>query len=877
MIKSKNNRILAIMLLFVVAICSFALVGNRTHTFASSAAADHKAEVTNDGEYLLASSDTAANLVASNINNVNTLSLPTSSQRTAADVYSSEVSGSANTTVWAMNFHSALATRIMKSIQFSEPIELSKIESITIRLNAHFSPTEGVYFTDMGGVMLCKMSETDCRKTNYSHTISRSVTQDQWIDYRISGDELAKLVEIDGTIKGIQIASDMRGSTSTNFYTGSVSEKKSALYIDYVYYTPKKLNAIDSMRENGFLLASANSGDYEFVDKNLKTFGGYATVPGTAGKGSPTISAVSGKTTNDDGDTGMDWNSFTDGLIGAQAFRVPFHSDNTSLFSPAIKFTQKVKASEIGGITIRMYARLSSTDTYQTTYGGIQLFGLQSEGYTSGYMLPEDIEQNKWIELVLLPEQAALLADTDGYISGLQIGAAFHSTKSDFLYQGTPTQGRTQCTARIWIEYVSVAKSVDVVYKSDGNEIKRSSGFIGTAIKDAFVPEKSGHVFCGWYNQKGELYDFSGVIDGETVLDAKWETAKDAGTVKGLYYTAGQGKHAKTNTYLYINDNGEVDFSDIDEIEPIAYGVTSSDEVYVINSNFSVREFKLGTTYTKVDDSDVAQVVFEYEIGTTTIRVKKGEQLKNYSVERPGYILSKWIDQEGNTIDFTTLTVAGNLDFNAVWEYDQVSEILYKFYFGDYYCKESKVMLTLKAENKASLSGETVKNGEFYILKPGVIVLIFDGVKTENTVFAQRIVTTDNVTYVRLGEYIITFDTMGGSKIDDVVVSGGDHKVVKPEDPTKEGYVFKGWATSDGVEYDFDQIVMGSTTLYAVWESESLDQEPSGMKGWVLGLIIGGGALVVAAVVVIILIKKKNNDKKTVDKNSHDEQGNEGE
>ena len=877
MIKSKNIKILAIMLLLVVAICSFSLVVNRTYTFASSAAADHKAEVTNDGVYLLASSDTATNLVTSNINNVNTLPLPTSDQRTAADIYSSEVSGSANTTVWTMNFHSALATRIMKSIQFTSPIELSSIESITIRLNAHFSPTEGVYFTDMGGVMFCKLSETNCRKTNYSHTISRSVTQDEWIDYRISGDELSKLAETDGTIKGIQIAADMRGSTSANFYVGTPSQKQSALYIDYVYYTPKKLNAIDSMRENGFLLASANSGDYEFVDKNLKTFGGYVTVPGTAGKGSPTISTVSGKTTNDDGDTGMDWNSFTDGLIGTQAFRVPFHSDNTSLFSPAIKFTQKVKASEIGGITIRMYARLSSTDTYQTTYGGIQLFGLQSEGYTSGYMIPENVEQNKWIELVLLPEQAALLADTDGYISGLQIGAAFHSTKSDFLYQGTPTQGRTQCTARIWIEYVSVAKSVDVVYKSDGNEIKSSSGFIGTAIEDAFVPEKSGHVFCGWYNQKGELYDFSGVIDGETVLDAKWETEKDASEVKGLYYTAGQGKYGKTNTYLYIDDNGEIDFSDIDEIVPIAYGVTSSDAVYVINSNFSVKEFKLGTTYTKVDDSDVAQVIFKYEIGTKAIRVKKGEQLKNYSVERPGYILSKWIDEEGNTIDFNSLNVAGNLEFNAVWEYDQVSETLYKFYFGDYYCKESRVMLTLKAENKASLSGETVKYGEFYILKPGVIVLIFDGVKTENTVFAQRIVTTDNVTYVRLGEYIITFDTMGGSKIDDVVVSDGDHKVIKPEDPTKEGYVFKGWTTSDGVEYEFDQIVMGSTTLYAVWEPESLDQEPSGMKGWVLGLIIGGGTLVVSSATVgaIVLIKKKK--KKAINNNLVEATNNKGE
>ena len=859
MLKSKGAKFITLMFLIMTAILSFVFLGQSALVSADSASVDRKEEVTNNGEFLLASSDTASNLVSANLESIN--SITDSSQKTSTSVYSvSGISGSANTEVWGISFHSALATKISNAIQFTNPVEISGVDSITIRMFVHLSPTQGVYHTDMGGVMLSKLSETNCRKNTYSHTLSRSITQDQWIDYKISGSELAKLVETDGTIKGIQFASDTRGSNSSNFYTGTPNQKQSYIYVDYVYYTEIQKNAVDEMRENGLLLASANSGDYEFVDKKLVAFDGYKQVPGTAGKSAPEISVVQGESTNDAGDTTFDWTSFTEGMIGNYAFRVPFHSDSTSLHSPAIKFNQKVKASEIGGITIRMYARLSDSDTYQTTYGGIQLFGLESEGYTEGYMIPENIEQNKWIELVLLPEQVALLADPDGYVSGIQIGAAFHSTHADFLYQATPSQGEKKPAARIWIEYVSVAKSVGVTYKSDGIEIKKSNVFTGASIDDAFIPEKAGHVFCGWYNEKDKLYDFSGVIYGETVLNAKWETAKDASTIKGLYKTTGQGNYGKNNTYLYIDDNGEIDFSDISSADPLVYGVTASDEIYAVNKDFSVNKFKLGGEYAKVDDADVVTVTYQYEVGSKSIRVEKGEQLKNYTVDRAGYILSKWVDEDDVAVDFSNLTVLQNSNFIAVWEYDQVSDTLYKFYYADYYCKENQAILSLKAENKATLSSQTVKNGEFYILKPGVIVLIFDGVKTENTIYAQRIVLNDNTTFVRLNEYIITFNTTGGSKIDDFIVTGGNHKVSKPEDPTREGYVFKGWITSDGAEYNFDQIVMSSTTLYAVWEKIETTEEQlkEGMKGYVIALIVGGGVLVAGGgVASVMLLRKK--------------------
>ena len=43
---------------------------------------------------------------------------------------------------------------------------------------------------------------------------------------------------------------------------------------------------------------------------------------------------------------------------------------------------------------------------------------------------------------------------------------------------------------------------------------------------------------------------------------------------------------------------------------------------------------------------------------------------------------------------------------------------------------------------------------------------------------------------------------------------------MKPTDPIMEGHEFQGWYTSDGKEYDFEQIVTKSDILYAKWSGD---------------------------------------------------------
>lgn len=66
------------------------------------------------------------------------------------------------------------------------------------------------------------------------------------------------------------------------------------------------------------------------------------------------------------------------------------------------------------------------------------------------------------------------------------------------------------------------------------------------------------------------------------------------------------------------------------------------------------------------------------------------------------------------------------------------------------------------------------------------------------------------------GKVIASFETDGGTEIDDVEVQY-NHPITKPTDPEKEGYTFVGWYNVDGQEWVFNQPIVENTTLYAHW------------------------------------------------------------
>ncbi|MDO5853751.1 MAG: InlB B-repeat-containing protein, partial [Thermoplasmata archaeon] len=104
----------------------------------------------------------------------------------------------------------------------------------------------------------------------------------------------------------------------------------------------------------------------------------------------------------------------------------------------------------------------------------------------------------------------------------------------------------------------------------------------------------------------------------------------------------------------------------------------------------------------------------------------------------------------------------------------------------------------------------------------------FKGWSTDGSTVLETIPTvTGAATYTALYNestrtYTVSFESMGGSSVDNKTA---EYKatITAPSNPTKTGYTFVGWYTSEtyASQYDFTTEVTSSFTLYALWESES--------------------------------------------------------
>ena len=70
----------------------------------------------------------------------------------------------------------------------------------------------------------------------------------------------------------------------------------------------------------------------------------------------------------------------------------------------------------------------------------------------------------------------------------------------------------------------------------------------------------------------------------------------------------------------------------------------------------------------------------------------------------------------------------------------------------------------------------------------------------------------------------VTFDTKGGSKIDSITI-GKDTELTLPKEPTREGYIFKGWVDKNETPIYNKVLLAEDTTLYAVWEKDATNNK----------------------------------------------------
>lgn len=94
----------------------------------------------------------------------------------------------------------------------------------------------------------------------------------------------------------------------------------------------------------------------------------------------------------------------------------------------------------------------------------------------------------------------------------------------------------------------------------------------------------------------------------------------------------------------------------------------------------------------------------------------------------------------------------------------------------------------------------------------------------------------DSGTLFKLGaveSWTVAFNSNGGSACDTKFVATADGKLVKPADPTRDGYTFGGWYTDETCTqaYGFSTPVTADLTLYAKWTKNAVNPGGNGGSG----------------------------------------------
>ena len=122
--------------------------------------------------------------------------------------------------------------------------------------------------------------------------------------------------------------------------------------------------------------------------------------------------------------------------------------------------------------------------------------------------------------------------------------------------------------------------------------------------------------------------------------------------------------------------------------------------------------------------------------------------------------------------------------------------------------------ITIGKDTELTLPKEPIRDG--YIFKGWVD-------KNKTPIYDKVLLAEDTILYAvwekdeTSNTITITFDTKGGSKINSITINK-DTELTLPKDPTRNGYVFKGWVDKNETPIYNKVLLAEDTTLYAIWE-----------------------------------------------------------
>jgi uncharacterized repeat protein (TIGR02543 family) len=322
----------------------------------------------------------------------------------------------------------------------------------------------------------------------------------------------------------------------------------------------------------------------------------------------------------------------------------------------------------------------------------------------------------------------------------------------------------------------------------------------GSSATVPTVPSKKGYTFDGWYSGDS-LYDFTTPVTDDLTVEAHW--TKNTYTVS---FDSNGGSDVDSQQVEYKDTVSQPDNPTLDGYT--FQGWTLDGDPYDFNTPVT-SSITLKALWSK--NTPVAKkhtVTFDSGEGSKvdSQTVKEGDPVsKPDNPTREGYTFNGWL-LGGDPYDFTT-PVMQDLTLTASWTKNKSTyTVKFDLNGGDGNIADQKVKegSTIDRPANPTREGYTFMGWQYEDSDWNFL----------NTV-ASNMTLTAQWKRNEVKKYTVAFDTADGTSIDPQTIRDGG-KVSKPDDPTREGYEFKGW-TLNGVDYDFTAPVKADLVLTAVW------------------------------------------------------------
>ncbi|MBM6383535.1 MAG: InlB B-repeat-containing protein [Paenibacillus sp.] len=354
-----------------------------------------------------------------------------------------------------------------------------------------------------------------------------------------------------------------------------------------------------------------------------------------------------------------------------------------------------------------------------------------------------------------------------------------------------------------------------------GSEVPEQNVNYGDKTNEPADPTKAGHTFAGWFADSGlnQAFDFDNTpVTTDLTLYAKWKinsytvnfesnggTAVDDQSVPySELATAPTDPTKAGHTFAgWFTDSGLSQAFDFDNT-PVTGDLT-------LYAKWSIN------SYTVNFDSNGGTVVDDQSIQYGELATAPDAPTKD------GHTFAGWFADSGlnQAFDFDNTTVTSDLTLYAKWSINSYT-------------------VNFNPNGGTAVDDQSIQYGELAVAPadPTKVGHTFDGWFTDSGLsqafnFDNTPVIGDLTLYAKwiADKYTISFNTLGGSAVDDVSVEHGN-KLSAPASPSRSGYTFSGWYVDPELKtpFDFDQTeIIADLTLYAKWNV--IPSPPSGGNG----------------------------------------------